>query len=149
MGRKIEQTLMKRLLVYIGIGFLWFSCSTNRYYEAFQYDNGDDYVSEGLYRIVNREGRIGYADEDGQTIIKLVLLSVTPLRMVKRKSQIQENEKRSPGRKENIGIGRAMSGIISTRMVIASSKQEPPQPYYVAAALCLNVPREFTSGEET
>ena len=61
---------MKRLLVYIGIGFLWVSCGTNRHYEAFQYDNGDDYVSEGLYRIVDREGRIGYADEDGQTIIK-------------------------------------------------------------------------------
>ena len=27
-------------------------------------------MSEGLYRIVDREGRIGYADEDGQTIIK-------------------------------------------------------------------------------
>ena len=37
---------------------------------AFQYDNGDDYVSEGLYRIVDRKGRIGYADETGRTVIR-------------------------------------------------------------------------------
>ena len=41
-----------------------------RHYAAFQYDNGDDYVSEGLYRIVDRKGRIGYADETGKTVIR-------------------------------------------------------------------------------
>ena len=42
---------------------------TNTDYQ-FQYDNGDDYVSEGLYRIVDRKGRIGYADETGKTVIR-------------------------------------------------------------------------------
>lgn len=37
---------------------------------VFQYDNGNDYVSEGLYRIVDKRGRIGYAAEDGETVIK-------------------------------------------------------------------------------
>ena len=36
----------------------------------FQCDNGSDYVSEGMYRIVDQRGRIGYADESGKTVIK-------------------------------------------------------------------------------
>ncbi|MDE6458607.1 MAG: TonB family protein, partial [Muribaculum sp.] len=41
----------------------------NTKYPAFQYDNGDDYVRDGLYRIVDERGRIGYADEKGNTVI--------------------------------------------------------------------------------
>ncbi len=41
----------------------------NTKYPAFQYDNGDDYVRDGLYRIVNGRGKIGYADETGNTVI--------------------------------------------------------------------------------
>ena len=61
---------MKRILWYIVIGLLLCSCGSSKHYGAFQYDNGDDYVSEGLYRIVDRKGHIGYADENGQTVIK-------------------------------------------------------------------------------
>ena len=45
-------------------------CGCARHYTAFQYDNGDDYPSEGLYRIVDRKGRIGYADQEGKTAIR-------------------------------------------------------------------------------
>ena len=38
-----------------------------KHYGVFQCDNGNDYVSEGLYRIVDKRGRIGYADESGRT----------------------------------------------------------------------------------
>lgn len=38
-------------------------------FPAFQYDNGDDYVKDGMYRIVDERGRIGYADENGNTVI--------------------------------------------------------------------------------
>lgn len=31
-----------------------YSCDSVRHYTAFRYDNGDDYPSEGLYRIVDR-----------------------------------------------------------------------------------------------
>lgn len=41
----------------------------NTKYRAFQFDNGDDYISDGLYRIVDERGRIGYADEKGNTVI--------------------------------------------------------------------------------
>lgn len=38
-------------------------------YGAYQFDNGPDYPSEGLYRIVDDNGLIGYADEQGNTVI--------------------------------------------------------------------------------
>lgn len=38
-------------------------------YKPFQYDNGDDYVRDGYYRIVDERGRIGYADENWKTAI--------------------------------------------------------------------------------
>lgn len=38
-------------------------------YPAFHFDNGDDYLVEGMYRIVDERGRIGYADENGNTVI--------------------------------------------------------------------------------
>lgn len=40
-----------------------------RRYEAMWFDNGDDYLVEGLRRIVDEEGRIGYADSLGNTVI--------------------------------------------------------------------------------
>ena len=38
-------------------------------FKPFQYDNGDDYVSDGRYRIVDKDGKIGYATEDNSVII--------------------------------------------------------------------------------
>jgi hypothetical protein len=38
-------------------------------YPAFHFDNGDDYVVDGMYRIVDEQGQIGYADENGNTVI--------------------------------------------------------------------------------
>lgn len=46
------------------------SCSSIKHYNMFQCDNGSDYVSEGMYRIVDQRGRIGYADESGKTVVK-------------------------------------------------------------------------------
>ena len=40
-------------------------------YNVYQYDNGPDYISEGLFRIV-RNGKIGYADQNGDIIINPV-----------------------------------------------------------------------------
>lgn len=38
-------------------------------FKPYQYDNGDDYVSDGLYRIVDKDGLIGYATEYGKVAI--------------------------------------------------------------------------------
>ena len=63
------KTKGKKILLYAAI-LLLCGCGTARHYTAFQYDNGDDYPSEGLYRIVDRKGRIGYADREGKTVIR-------------------------------------------------------------------------------
>lgn len=39
-------------------------------YDAYLFDNGPDYVSEGLFRIVGPNGRIGYADTTGRIVIR-------------------------------------------------------------------------------
>lgn len=38
-------------------------------FDVFKYDNGPDYPSEGLFRIVDKEGPIGFADTMGNLII--------------------------------------------------------------------------------
>lgn len=38
-------------------------------YKRYQYDNGDDYFREGLQRIVDSDGRIGFGNERGETVI--------------------------------------------------------------------------------
>lgn len=40
-----------------------------RIFEAFIYDNGPDYISEGLFRI-KRNGKVGYANKQGIIVIK-------------------------------------------------------------------------------
>lgn len=46
------------------------SCHLNHHYKIYQYDNGDDYVHEGLVRIVDSStGKIGYATSDGEVVI--------------------------------------------------------------------------------
>ncbi len=45
-------------------------CSSMKHYSVFQYDNGNDPIQESIYRIVDKRGRIGYADGNGRTVIK-------------------------------------------------------------------------------
>ncbi|WP_419492341.1 WG repeat-containing protein, partial [Desulfovibrio sp.] len=44
-------------------------CAASPAVVPFHYDNGPDYVREGLYRIVDDRGRMGYADESGRVVI--------------------------------------------------------------------------------
>lgn len=39
-------------------------------YYIYQYENGDDYVREGLFRIIDRNGLFGFANEQGIVVIK-------------------------------------------------------------------------------
>lgn len=41
----------------------------NKLFNVFVYDNGPDYVQEGLFRITNNEGLMGFADTLGNIII--------------------------------------------------------------------------------
>lgn len=58
----------KNLIVIAAV--LLCSCGSMKHYGAFQYDNGNDYIRDGMYRIVDKKGRIGYSDENGKAVIK-------------------------------------------------------------------------------
>ncbi len=50
-------------------GFIGIDRNQKTLFNIFNYDNGPDYVSEGLFRIIE-EGKIGYADLTGKIVIK-------------------------------------------------------------------------------
>lgn len=50
-------------------GFYALDATGKELYEVFGFDNGPDYVEEGLFRIVIDE-KIGYANEDGEIVIQ-------------------------------------------------------------------------------
>ena len=52
-----------------GKGFIAFDRKRNALFEVFPFDNGPDYPSEGVFRILEN-GKIGYADEMGNVVIK-------------------------------------------------------------------------------
>lgn len=66
-------TMKAKDIVLLLSALFFCACSTTytkvRTFPAFQFDNGKDYVRDGLYRIVDSQGKIGYADEDGTTVI--------------------------------------------------------------------------------
>lgn len=41
-----------------------------RLFRVFSYDNGPDYVKEGLFRILDENGRVGFADTKGNIVVK-------------------------------------------------------------------------------
>ena len=40
------------------------------FFYVFKYDNGPDYIQEGLFRIMNEDGLVGFADSLGNVVIK-------------------------------------------------------------------------------
>lgn len=57
------------LCIIIGLSLFVSACSPNDKYAVYQYDNGDDYFSEGLQRIVDKDGKIGFRDSIGKIVI--------------------------------------------------------------------------------
>lgn len=100
-------------------------CSSMKHYGVFQCDNGNDYVSEGLYRIVDKRGRIGYADESGRTVIKPRFAFGFPFENGKAKSNRQGRNERSAGFGRRIPLlEKATNGITSTRKGIEVKKTD-------------------------
>ncbi|NQU88777.1 MAG: WG repeat-containing protein [Mariniphaga sp.] len=52
-----------------GTGFIGIDKKDNFLFKVFKYDNGPDYISDELFRII-KNGKIGYADSHGKIIIK-------------------------------------------------------------------------------
>lgn len=57
------------LCIIIGWSLFVSACSPSDKYAVYQYDNGDDYFSEGLQRIVDKDGKIGFRDSIGKIVI--------------------------------------------------------------------------------
>lgn len=57
------------LCIIIGLSLFVSACSLNDKYAVYQYDNGDDYFSEDLQRIVDKDGKIGFRDSIGMIVI--------------------------------------------------------------------------------
>lgn len=84
-------------------------------YVPYRYDNGNDPVQEGVYRIVDEKGRIGYADEHGNTLIEPRFAFGFPFENGKAKVTDTGEQKEVPGSgMGNTTIGKAMIGITST-----------------------------------
>ena len=58
------------MLPFILLFSLVSSCGNKHSYSIYQFDNGDDYFCEGLQRIVNKDGKIGFADSLGNVAIE-------------------------------------------------------------------------------
>lgn len=68
---KVKPNFM-RLRLHTSLIFILFvlSCTTKEQYRAYQFDNGDDYLVEGMSRVVDQQGRIGYVNARGELVIK-------------------------------------------------------------------------------
>lgn len=66
-------------------------------FNVFRYDNGPDYVQEGLFRIVDDRGRIGYADSLGTVVIEPRFLFGFPFEKGRAKVTDKGEEKEVPG----------------------------------------------------
>lgn len=74
------------LLLFVG-------CIPNRCYTIYQIDNGEDYLQDGMRRIVDRQGRIGYVNERVQLSLNLNLFLVFLLKTDVQRLQIEEKKK--------------------------------------------------------
>lgn len=84
---------------------------------AFSFDNGPDYVEEGLFRIINDEMLMGFADTLGNVIIKPQFAFVCPFKDGKAEVTYT-GEKRHWMIMGSIGPGKVMIGFILIKMAI-------------------------------
>lgn len=57
------------LCIIAGLSLFVTACSFGGKYSVYQYDNGDDYFSDGLQRIAGKDGKIGFRDSIGKIVI--------------------------------------------------------------------------------
>ncbi len=63
---------------------------------VFKYDNGPDYIQEGLFRIMNEDGLIGFADSLGHVIIEPQFKFAYPFKEGKAKVTLEGEQKEVP-----------------------------------------------------
>ena len=100
---------MKKVSRFVGVALLC-SCAPAPY-TAYQYDNGADYVREGLYRIVDAQGKMGYADEQGRVVIAPRFAFGFPFEQGRAKGRIPAGKPSCPVPAASIASGKATTGI--------------------------------------
>jgi len=65
---QLDSSKIKDIVYKEGVGFVAVDKNRNVLFEVFPFDNGPDYPSEGIFRIIEK-GKIGYADLQGRIII--------------------------------------------------------------------------------
>lgn len=77
-------------------GRIW--CLNNRgkiLFETYNYDNGPDWQSEGLFRFIGKNGRIGFADTLGNIVVPAIYRFAYPFKdgkaKVTREGQLQRD----------------------------------------------------------
>lgn len=63
---------------------------------VFKYDNGPDYIQEGLFRIMNEDGLVGFADSLGNVIIEPQFKFAYPFKGGKTKATLKGERKVVP-----------------------------------------------------
>ena len=63
---------------------------------VFKYDNGPDYIQEGLFRIMNEDGLVGFADSLGNVIIEPQFKFAYPFKGGKTKVTLEGEQKEVP-----------------------------------------------------
>ena len=63
---------------------------------VFKYDNGPDYIQEGLFRIMNEDGLVGFADSLGNVIIEPQFKFAYPFKGGKTKVTLEGEQKEIP-----------------------------------------------------
>lgn len=86
---------------------MFFSCASNKDlpyqritdkgYSVFQFDNGNDYIKNGTFRIRDKNGKIGYANSKGKVIIKPQYAFGFPFEAGKAKVTDKGESKEVPG----------------------------------------------------
>ena len=66
---------------------------------VFKYDNGPDYIQEGLFRIMNEDGLVGFADSLGNVVIKPQFKFANPFENGKAKVTFSGENKEVPDSK--------------------------------------------------
>ena len=113
-GKTIKDT-MKTVCCPLLLALLLCGCAASPSVVPFRYDNGPDYVREGLYRIVDDRGRMGYADTTAGWRSRPVSPLPSPSKAARRKSRTRDSARRSRAPAASTGTGKATPGTSSTR----------------------------------
>ncbi|MFR3332189.1 MAG: WG repeat-containing protein [Odoribacter splanchnicus] len=74
-----------------------FNNKGERLFYVFKYDNGPDYIRDGLFRIMNNKGLVGFADLSGNVVIEPQFKFAFPFCDGKAKVTFRGRRKKVPG----------------------------------------------------